>query len=643
MTSPGVQVPQGLSPRIPAHGDHLYVKKTSSRAWLLFALVLLLSALYMARELKRGWVPSDEGTLAESADHVLRGELPHRDYHEGYTGGLGYLNAAAFRLFGTNLASMRYMLFLFFLAWIPAFYYAASRFVAAPLASALTLLAVAWGPPVYSAAMPSWYNLLFATFGVAALLRYIEDQTGRWLLLAGLCGGISTLFKLPGLYFVAGVLLFLVYREQLAPSVQPSDRRERWAYRAFVVTSIFLYEILLFLLLRKLANSATYYYFWVPELAIGGALVWHEIYASRNRSQRFRFLSRELLPFAAGVAIPLAVFLVPYLLTGSVALVVRDVFTLSGQLIARVGMKPNVRWFRQGIEVNAVLIVLVLLTRSKAAPKLWKQVVFAASLALLLSSVLILSLRSRYYYQHVWSTIWVFAPVVVVVGVGLLARWSRLNRLESIPRQRLFLTLSLTAACSLIQFPFSHMIYFCYIAPLVLLSITAVVSLMGQPPRLAVAGMMCFCFLYAVFELTPGFVHHLGNEYAPDTQKVRLSIPRAGGLRVTAATAREYEELVTLIRQHARGEYILAKPDSPEVYFLSGFRDPTGIFFDFYEDSSGRTQRALEAIDSHNINLVVLNHRPPFAGPIADDLKTALEREFPNRANAGDFEVRWKP
>ncbi len=149
--------------------------------------------------------------------------------------------------------------------------------------------------------------------------------------------------------------------------------------------------------------------------------------------------------------------------------------------------------------------------------------------------------------------------------------------------------------------------------------------------------------MYVVFDLTPGFVYHLGAEYAPDTQKVRLAMPRAGGLRVTAASAREYEELNSLIHLHARGEYILAKPDSPEVYFLSGFPDPTGIFFDFYEDPSERTQHALAVIDSHNVNLVVLNHRPPFSGPLADELKTALEREFPNRADAGDFEVRWRP
>jgi hypothetical protein len=617
--------------------------KALSVRWLWLALVLLLSALYMARELKRGWVPSDEGTLAECAVRVLRGELPHRDYHEGYTGGLGYLNAAAFRLFGTNLASMRYMMFLFFLAWVPAVYYAASRFVSAALASVLTLLAVAWGPPNYAAAVPSWYNLFFATFGLAALLRYIEVQSSRWVVLAGLCGGISLLFKFAGLYFIAGTLLFLVYREQLAPSATAGDRRETRWYRGFVVTSILLYEALVLVILRKLANRATYYYFWVPELAIGAAVVWHEIYASRNRSQRFQFLLREVLLFLAGVAIPVALFLVPYLRTGSVGLLVGDVFALSGQLIEQVGVKPPARWFHWAIEVNVALIAIALLTRSKTGPKVWKQVLVGVSMVVLIPSVLFFAYRSRFFYQLVWCTIWVFAPVVVVVGVGLLARWSSLNRLESIPRQRLLLTLSVTAACSLIQFPFTKGIYFCYVAPLVLLSITAVVGLMDRPPRLFAAGMICFCFLYVVLEVTPGFIYHMGAEWAPDTQTVRLSIPRAGGLRVSAATAREYEELDSLIRQHARGEYILAKPDSPEVYFLSGFRDPTGIFFDFYEEPSGRTERALGVIDSHNINLVVLNHHPPFAGPIADDLKTALEREFPNRANAGDFEVRWKP
>ena len=103
--------------------------KISSGSYVFLTVVLMLSTLYLSRELKRSWVPSDEGTFAECADRVLHGRVPHIDYHEAYTGGLSYLNAAAFRLFGTNLASMRYMLFAFFLPWVPVVYYAASRFV----------------------------------------------------------------------------------------------------------------------------------------------------------------------------------------------------------------------------------------------------------------------------------------------------------------------------------------------------------------------------------------------------------------------------------------------------------------------------------------------------------------------------------
>jgi hypothetical protein len=238
----------------PAAGERLEeagksLAPANPQGRLLFIFVFLLSALYMATELKRGWVPHDEGTFAQSAERVLFGELPHRDFHEA-TGGETYLNAAAFRLLGTNLASLRYVLYLFFLGWVAASYYVASRFVSAPIASAITLLAVAWGPPNYAAAMPSWYNLFFATFGLAALFHYIWTERLQWLFLAGLCAGISFLFKVTGLYFVAGVLFFLVLREQLASSSKTACREGITFYRIFLVASVVIYEALVLVLLR---------------------------------------------------------------------------------------------------------------------------------------------------------------------------------------------------------------------------------------------------------------------------------------------------------------------------------------------------------------------------------------------------------
>src|SRR2546427_11417424 len=56
------------------------------RWWLILIVVWGISGIYEGRHLKRGWVPHDEGAFAQSADRVLHGELPHRDYTEVYTG-----------------------------------------------------------------------------------------------------------------------------------------------------------------------------------------------------------------------------------------------------------------------------------------------------------------------------------------------------------------------------------------------------------------------------------------------------------------------------------------------------------------------------------------------------------------------------
>jgi len=65
--------------------------------------------------------------------------------------------------------------------------------------------------------------------------------------------------------------------------------------------------------------------------------------------------------------------------------------------------------------------------------------------------------------------------------------------------------------------------------------------------------------------------------------------------------------------------------------------------FDFLDDPQGRTQRILNAIHAHDVNLVVINLLPGFSGPASKDLRAALESEFPNRAFTAHYEVRWKP
>src|ERR1700739_170835 len=92
---------------------------TKRRSMLILLLVWLLSAVYAGMNLKREWVPHDEGILAQAAERVLHGEIPHRDFNDPYTGGVAYLDALAFRIFSPTLLALRYTLFAFFLFWVP--------------------------------------------------------------------------------------------------------------------------------------------------------------------------------------------------------------------------------------------------------------------------------------------------------------------------------------------------------------------------------------------------------------------------------------------------------------------------------------------------------------------------------------------
>jgi hypothetical protein len=617
---------------------HSFLHNPKAAGRLLFLAVFLLSALYAAKDLKRGWVPADEGTSAQSAERVLQGELPHKDFDEVYTGGLTYLHALAFRVLGTNLATFRYVLYLFFLAWVPATYYVALRFVSSPVASAVAFLAVAWSIPNYSAPMPSWYNLFFATFGLVSILRYIERGSRRYLFIAGLCGGLSFLCKVTGLYFIAGVLLFLAFREQVAPANRSSRTTETVLYRIFLVSSLFLYELLLVILLRRAHTAEIFLYFWLPGLATGAAVVWNEFSQVEARSRRFAFLFLELAPFVAGFVLPVLVFLVPNLLTGTLFQFVQDVFVLPGRRFTYASMQPlaNPTMTILAIAADLVLIAAVFFVGKRIRTALGLLTLIGTPVILLIARV------KHIIYMAVWHTIWVLVPIVMVLGVVLVLWQSMRRQMDAIREQQIFLLLAVAAACNLIQFPFIAPIYLCYVVPLVILVVTALLSRLEDSPRLLVSAVFCFYLLYVMLEVTPGFIYAMGQRYAPDGQSAKLMLPRAGDLRVSPETARTYEELGALLAQHANGKYIYATPDCPEVYFLYGFRNPTRTLFDFNDDPEGRTQQILATTREHDVRVVVLNRNPEFSGSVPADLRTTLERQYPGHAEAGKFEVRWK-
>ena len=606
------------------------------RPWLVLGIVWALSGLIVGRHLTRGWVPHDEGSLAQSAERVLAGELPHRDFDEPYTGGLSHLNAVAFRLLGTNLVSLRLVLLICFLAWIPALYYVAAQFTSPLGAGAAVMLSVVWSVPNYSAAVPSWYNLFLAVFGIAALLRYLDTRQARWLFAAGMCGGLSCLVKIVGLYYVAAVLLFLVFREQCVSAASPGERRQaRGPYSWALVVALLGFVALLGALVRSRWDAADVAHFVVPGAALAAVLLRSEWTQPRGPSrERFGALGRLVAPFALGVAVPVAWFAAPYILSGSLADLWRGVFVLPTR---RLSVATMPLW-GLGTTVAALPLVAALATAARGSAPTRRIVAWLVVPALTLLSA---ASFAGDVYLAVWRSVRPLIPLLVLGGALLLGSSARAGgQLAPLRRQQVLLVLSVTALCGLVQFPFSAPIYFCYVAPLVVLSALAVCAALGTIPPLLTAVVAGFYGLFALRAVNPGFIYDMGIRYERDDQVALLALDR-GGLRVTPADKRQYESLVAAIRLHARDGVVYATPDCPEVYFLAGQHNPTRTIFDFFDDPVGRTGRLMRVIEERHVNVVILNRDPSFSRPPAPAFETWLAARFPHAMPIGRFDVRW--
>jgi len=247
------------------------------------------------------------------------------------------------------------------------------------------------------------------------------------------------------------------------------------------------------------------------------------------------------------------------------------------------------------------------------------------------------------HYQMVWNAAWWAIPTLVVFGAGTLgSRASERGDRADIPSQQVFLLLSVTALCSLVQFPFTSPIYFCYAAPLAILAVAVVFRFFPRIPSLLLAVLYVGFSAFAIFRVTPTFIYDMRTHFQPDTQTTRLNLPRAGNLRVSASFAAIYEKLIPLVQEHAKSGEIYAAPDCPEVYFLAGYKNSTPTLFDFFDKPDGRAERLLNLIDSRPIQVVVLNMDPGFSRMIDDDFYEALAERFPEKDTVGHFEVRWK-
>jgi hypothetical protein len=599
--------------------------------WIVLVAILAIAGTYVGVHIGSGWVPADDGTLSQSALRVMQGQLPHRDFGEVYTGGLSFLHALAFQALGVNLMSLRICVFIFFLAWLPAVYCIALRFVSPLGAGAITLLAVAWSYPNYPAAMPSWYNLFFATFGAAALLRYLEVRMRKWLFLAGVCGGVSILIKVIGAYYIAGVLLFLAFLEQsenAGNSSKVDSRKNNWPYRVFSAGSLGLFLTTLLMVLRARLGMAELYQFVLPSAAVVLLVLLGERGVGAGTGERFRTIFRFVIPFICGIASPIIIFLLPYARSGAA-------WTFfSGVTASAVSRSSGLGVLRPlGIEK---LIYVLPLIGVLAAAMYWDKFqgkVVGAALGLGAVAVVVRSAQSFDVLYGVWCSVVSLTPMVVLLGAVMVWMARNPDARTKLERQQVTLLIALAATCSLVQFPFAAAIYLSYTVPLTLLALVAIVST-GKTERgtYALASVVGLYLMFGVVSLVPRYIYEITWVVG---RMQTMQEPRTGGLKIEEAAF--FDGLARFLREHSPNGLMFAGNDCPELYFLSGLKNVTN-------DDTGQTpEEILKAIQSDDLKLVVINDAPYFPGAIMQpEVRVEVMKKFPHSTRFGIFLIFWR-
>jgi hypothetical protein len=265
-----------------------------------------------------------------------------------------------------------------------------------------------------------------------------------------------------------------------------------------------------------------------------------------------------------------------------------------------------------------------------------------ALIAFALAAILFASGSVPVVYRAVLFSFRGLLPVMAFAAAALLPRDLETGPEAARRRARLMLLLGVTSVCMLVQFPFTVAIYFCYVAPLVALTAVAFCGYLDRPvPRALPALVVAFCTAFAVLRLNPSPLNDMDTSFEPYPEIRPMRLDRAG-LLVPLWQAGQYEATVDVVRQHARGEYIWASPDVPQLYFLSGYRNPTRSLFEFFDDTTGRSERVLRALEQHDVNLVVLNVSPPFSPRIPLAFYRELARRYPNSAFVEPYLIKWR-
>ncbi len=599
--------------------------------------MLVLAYLAVRPQLFVSWTPSDEGVLAQGAERVMRGELPHRDFAGLWSGGLDYLNAAAFRLLGVRLATLRVVVLIAWLLGLSAMFVAARRMLAVWTAGALTVCAALWTLRLSPHPLPSWYTLVLGLFGVAAVLQCMQTKHRRWLVAAGAAAGASIAVKIVGLYFIAAVVMLFVWQVQDDVEAVPAGRRSAARGYAWMITAGLLgFLALVAQLVRSEFSVNAALYFLVPNLLLVYALLAREwrLPAGVERARFAAFFSLAI-PFAAGAALAMIVWLWPYMRDHAIADLLRGLFVTPRLRLKLVTYPlPGLRSAAMSVAPFIALIV--------GAPFVRKPLRTNdhAALAIVVAGTVAFAYDGSPVVLMTWYGLRLLTPVCTAVAVWWLIAPPRGMEIPRDRRALMFFLVAAAATASLIQIPFALYTYFLYFVPLLALAVAALLTSQPAMPKAVSAALLAYVLLFAI--RSPDSLGKRPGPVRPQDQLVLLAVPR-GGIVVSREDSTLYTQLVNSIQRHAAGEWLYVWHDAPELYFLAGMRNPTHTMFEAFDDSLSRSTGVLtRTLRSHDVRVVVLTDPGTAYYPMDPSFRSWLIAQYPESEMVGTFNVRWR-
>ncbi len=607
---------------------HKLVHLSERSQRLIGLLTVFLSLAYLLLFVRRGWVSHDEGMIGQSAERVLLGGIPHVDYEESYTGGLSWAYAAVFKAKGVDLVNPRWLLFAGASLAQLAMFSLLRRYLSPVVAALVAWAGLAWSFPNFFAGLPSWWVLILAICCLWAFVRLVETRKLQYAAVAGLVAGLAVAVKQTGVYLLVALVMSLVYTGDWSGSAERENSSKSLVeqlVRAAAATGALLLAI--GILSSRLA-LAEMLYLLLPIAACSRVLI-----AGDRRSEASAWRVRLLAAMVAvgGAALPLACFAGPYVIHHQLGRLVNGLFVLPQKRLVFAGMEmPPAQWILTGVPLVGLLLPASQDRLSRAGGRLLGAASWIVALALAIGS-----LYNVTSYQIVWqSSRAVAALLPIAIGWALLSGRVR----EANQRRILFACSAMLAWAALVQFPFGAPVYFCYIAPLALIAGTAMAQDRAGLGGSALGAWVGMLLVFAVLSMNRGYIYNLGQRHEPQALNVPLDLPRAH-LNVSGEDAATYQKVVALIANHIGDGRLFAGPDCPEVYFLTGRFNPSGILFDFFsEESSHASNRGAWA----DARVVVLNHRPGFSPRPSWQSASEIRREFPEGEFIGQFEVRWR-